>query len=84
MKNSNLIQIALDWHKQEQRRQQKRHIARLLNDVTLLCQQKGIRWQADLATEIKIGTRTFPCTEDGLKRARNYVLNLNQSNLEMF
>lgn len=78
--NNNLIQIALDWHKQEQRR----HIARLLNDVTLLCQQKGIRWQADLATEIKIGTRTFSCTEDGLKRARNYVLNLEQSELEMY
>lgn len=80
MKNSNIIHIALDWHKQEQ----KRHIARLLNDVTLLCKQKGIKWQADLATEIKIGTRTFPCTENGLERARNYVLNLNQSDLEMF
>ena len=79
MKNSNIIHIALDWQKQEQ----KREMARLYNQITELCKAKGIRWEGNLSTEIKIGRHTFPCNESGLKRARNFVLNLEQKELEM-
>ena len=79
MRNSNLIHIALDWQKQEQ----KREIARLYNQITELCKAKGINWHGDLATEIKIGRHKFPCTKDGLRRARNFVLNLEQKELEI-
>lgn len=79
MENSNLVHIALDWQKQEQRRE----IARLHNQVTELCKAKGIKWETDLSTEMKIGRHTFPCNKDGLRRARNFVLNLEQKELEM-
>lgn len=77
--NNNIIQIALDWQKQEQ----KRELIRLHNQVTELCKAKGIKWKSNLATEIKIGRYNFPCTENGLRRARNFVLNLEQKELEM-
>lgn len=79
MKNSNLIHIVLDWQKQEQRRE----MARLYSQVTELCRQKKIKWEGDLSTEIKIGRHSFPCNENGLKRARNFVLNLTNKELEM-
>lgn len=79
MQNSNIIHIALDWQKQEQ----KRKIAQLHGQVTELCKAKGIKWESNLATEIKIGRHTFPCDESGLRRARNFVLNLEQKELEM-
>lgn len=79
MKNSNIIQIASDYKKM----QEKRELARLLNQVTELCAQKNIKWEADLSTEIKIGRHRFPCDKKGLKRARNFVLNLEQKELEM-
>ena len=80
MQNSNLIHIMLDMEKKRKRQE----LARLLNQVTELCAQKNIKWEADLATEIKIGRHRFPCNENGLRRARDFVLNLEQSDLEMF
>ena len=79
MTNSNIIHIAMDYEKKKKRM----HLARLLNQVTELCAQKNIKWEADLATEIKIGRHRFPCNENGLRRARDFVLNLNQKELEM-
>lgn len=77
--NSNIIHIALDWQKQEQ----KREIVRLHNQITELCKAKGIKWRGNLSTEIKIGRHSFPCTKNGLRRARDFVLNLEQKELEM-
>lgn len=77
--NSNLVQIALDFHKQEQ----KRKMVRLLNQVTELCISKNIYYKADLSSHIQIGRHIFPCNEKGLTRARNFVLNLEQKELEM-
>lgn len=79
MQNSNIIHIALDWQKQEQRKE----IVQLHNQVTELCKKKEIKWESNLATEIKIGRHSFPCNKQGLKRARNFVLNLEQKELEM-
>lgn len=79
MKNSNIIHIAMDYEKKRKRQA----LARLLNQVTELCAQKDIKWEVDLATEIKIGRYRFPCNENGLRRARDFVLNINQKELEM-
>ena len=77
MKNSNLIHIALDYHKQERRKR----IARLLNQVTLLCKDKGIKWHADINSHIEEHGKKFPCTESGLRQARDFVLNIEQKKL---
>lgn len=79
MGNNNLINIALDWQKQEQRRE----MGRLYNQITDLCKEKDIKWEGDLSTEIKIGRHSFPCNENGFKRARDFVLNLEQKELGM-
>lgn len=79
MQNSNLIHIMLDMEK----RRKRQELARLYNQVTELCKAKEIKWKGDLSTEIKIGRHTFPCDEKGLRRARNFVLNLEQKELEM-
>ena len=40
-KNSNIIHIAMDYEKRKKRQE----LARLLNQVTELCAQKGIKWE---------------------------------------
>lgn len=77
MKNSNLIHIVMDHEKQKKRRK----IARLLNQVTLLCKDKGIKWHADINSYVEIHGKKFPCTESGLRQARDFVLNIEQRKL---
>lgn len=71
MKNSNLIQIALDYKKQEQRRENARRVA----PVTLLCEKKKILFNVDIDKGITIEDKFF--NFDQIEEAIEFVKTLD-------
>lgn len=72
----NLIQIALDFQKQEQRRENARRVA----PVTLLCIEKKILFNVDIDKGITIDNKfffNFEQIEEAITFVKNYKCNLN-------
>ena len=73
MKNSNIVHIALDWQKQEQRRKN----AKLLAPITSFCNDMGIKYNAHIDEGIKIGDRHFSFEQIKKGEALEFAKNPN-------
>lgn len=76
MKNSNIVNIALDVKKREQRRENARRVA----PVTLLCNKKKIKFNVDIDNGITIDNKyffNFEQIEEAITFVENYKCNLN-------
>lgn len=75
-KNSNTINIAIDYHKKKQRRKNTKRVA----PVTLLCNKKRILFNVDIDKGITIDNEyffNFEQIEEAIAFVKNYKCNLN-------
>ena len=75
MQNSNIIAIAHDIKKREQ----KMAVARSLNEVTELCKTKGWEFHADIEKGVCVGHHFFSIDE--LDEAKCFILQTEQIEL---
>ena len=76
MENNNTINIALDYKKREQRKENARRVA----PITLLCNKKKIKFNVDIDEGITIdGQKFFDFNqiEEAIAFVKNYKCNLN-------
>ena len=78
MKNSNMIHIALDYKKQEQRRNNAKKLA----PITCLCNDKKLKFVVDIDNGITIGDKFFKIDE--IDKAIKFVNELDMPNLNYY
>ena len=76
MENNNIVNIAIDFQKQKQRKENARRVA----PVTLLCIDKKIKFNVDINNGITIDNEfffNFNQIEEAIAFVKNYKCNLN-------